>query len=518
MIEEVKITLRMSPDHLGRLKRSAVLRSLTRSRGRPCHLSTVYFDTPRFELKADGIVLHIRHLGRRRIQMVKLPIDGPTGLRILRKIEHPIRGDLPDLMGITDEEAKTWFRDRSIAAALTPVFTTELRRTVWSISMQESEINGTFELGEVRAGERRLPISELELELKSGAPRYLVNLALMLHRELSLAWEYDTMAARGYRLAANESPQPERARPIVLIPETSGRQAFAAIARSCLQHVRANESCARHGQDSEGVHQLRVGVRRLRALVSAYRKEITPEVGKFLAGELDWLQTQCGAARDWDVFIAESLHRLRARLPGDPAVSAMLRAAATLRDESYVALRATLDNARYTELLLRLEQFLIEGNWGATSEGNTPILDQPVVKFVSSVLNKRYKKLLAIGGKHADLPDPELHRLRIAGKKLRYTAEFFRSLYPKKQGTKFIQELSSVQDHLGSLNDAAVSRQLLLSLESRIADTNDIEAARHASGIVLGWQAARIDRDLAEFGSIWRKLRDRAPFWTKVES
>jgi inorganic triphosphatase YgiF len=516
VIEEGRLKLRLSPDHLGRLKRSAVLRSLTRSRGRTCHLSTVYFDTPRFDLRADGVVLHIRHLGRRRIQTVKLPIDGPTGLRILRKIEHPIRGDLPDLMGITDEEAKTWFRERSIAAALTPVFTTELRRTVWSISMQESEINGTFELGEVRAGERRLPICELDLELKSGALRYLVDLALMLHREMPLIWEYDTTAARGYRLAADEPPQPERARAIALGPEMSGRDAFVAIARACLRHVRANESCARLGQDAEGVHQLRVGVRRLRALIGAYRREISAEIGDYLARELDWLQAQCGAARDWDVFTAESLHRLRARLPGDPAVSAMLQAAATLCDEAYVSLRATLDDPRYTELLLRLQLVLTDGNWSAASEDDTAILDRPVTVFASSVLSKRYKKLRAIGGKHADLPEQELHRLRIAGKKLRYTAEFFRSLYPKRRGTKFIQALSDVQDRLGSLNDAVVSRQLLLSLESRIANTNDIEAARRASGMVLGWQAARVDRDLAEFGSIWRKLRSRAPFWKEA--
>jgi inorganic triphosphatase YgiF len=513
--EEIEIKLRLSPEHPGRLKRSALLRSLTRGRSRTHPLSTVYFDTPRFELRAFGAALRIRHLGRHRIQTVKLPTNGQTGLQILREIENDVRGDLPDLMSIPDEDAKAWFGDRGVAAALAPVFTTELKRTVWSVSILESEIEVALDLGEVRAGERRLEVNEIELELKSGTPSRLVELALMLHREIPVTWEYDTEAARGYRLAMDEPPQPERARPIAIGPDMSGRQAFAAVAQSCLRHIRANEGCARLGEDAEGVHQLRVGVRRLRALVGAYRKEIAAEVGDFLVRELGWLQTQCGAARDWDVFIAGSLHRLQARLPGDPAVSAMLQAAAALRDESYVALRATLDDPRYTELLLRLEVVLTDGSWSAVAEDGTDKLDRPVAEFASSVLDKRYKRLRAIGGKHADLPEQELHRLRIAGKKLRYTAEFFRSLYPKKQGTKFIQALSDVQDHLGSLNDAVVSRQLLLSLESRIANTNDIEAARHASGMILGWQAARIDRDLAEFGSIWRKLRDRPPFWTK---
>jgi inorganic triphosphatase YgiF len=515
MTEEVEIKLRLSPERLGRLKRSAVLRSLARGRGRTRHLLTVYFDTPRFELKAAGAALRIRHLGKRRIQTIKLPINGQTGLQTLREIESDVRGDVPDLMQIPDEETKAWLRDRGVADALTPVFTTDLKRTVWLAALQESEIEVALDRGEARAGERRLPISEVELELKSGSPGRLVELTLMLHREIPIAWEFDTKAARGYRLALDQPPQPERARPIAISPDMPGRLAFVAIAHSCLRHIRANEGCARLGQDSEGVHQLRVGVRRLRALVGAYRKEIAAEFGNYLARELDWLQTQCGAARDWDVFIAESLERLHARLPGDPAVSAMLRAAAALRDESYVALRATLDEPRYTELLLRLELALTEGNWSGAAEGGGALLDRPVAEFATSVLGKRYKKLRAIGGKRADLPEQDLHRLRIAGKKLRYTAEFFRGLYPKKSVVKFIDALADVQDHLGSLNDAVVSRQLLLSLEGRIANANDIAAARHASGMILGWQAARIDRDLAELGSIWRKLRDRAPFWTK---
>jgi len=513
--EEVEIKLRLSPEGAGKVKRSAALRSLARGRGRTRRLLSVYFDTPRYELRAAGAALRIRHLGKRRIQTIKLPISGQTGLQTLRQIESDVRSDVPDLTQISDEDVKTWLQAQGVAGALASVFTTELKRTVWPIVLHESEIEVALDLGEVRAGERRLPISEVELELKSGTPGRLVEAALMLHREIPIAWEYDTKAARGYRLALDQPPQPERARPIAISPDMPGRLAFVAIAQSCLRHIRANEGCARLGQDSEGVHQLRVGVRRLRALVGAYRREIAVEFGNYLARELDWLQTQFGAARDWDVFITESLERLHARLPGDPAVSAMLRAAAALRDESYVALRATFDEPRYTELLLRLELALTAGSWSPVAEGGGALPDRPVAEFAASVLGKRYKKLRAIGGKRADLPEQDLHRLRIAGKKLRYTAEFFRSLYAKKSAAKFIAALSDVQDHLGSLNDAMVSQQLLLSLEGRIANGNDIAAARHASGMILGWQAARIDQDLAELPSIWRKLRGRRPFWAQ---
>jgi len=515
MPDEVEIKLRLSPDRASRLKRSALLRSLVRGRGRTRRLLSVYFDTPRLELKAAGAALRIRQVGQRRIQTIKLPVDAPSGLQTFREIEGDVAGDVPDLTRIPEAEMKTHLGDPGVAAALAPVFTTEFRRTVWPLMLQESEIEVAFDVGEIRAGERRLPICEVEFELKSGSSVRLAELALALHREVPVAWEYDTKAARGYRLAADEPAGPEKARTSTVGHDMTGRVAFVTVAQSCLQQIRANEACARRGQDLEGVHQLRVGLRRLRALIGAYRRGVAVEFGNYLARELDWLQTQFGAARDWDVFIAESLQRLRMRLPADPAVSAMLKAAATLRDESYVTLRATLDEPRYTELLLRFHLALMDGSWAAAPESGGDILDRPVAEFAQIVLGKRYKKLRAVGGKHADLPEEELHRLRIAGKKLRYAAEFFRGLYPKKPAAKFIGALADVQDQLGSLNDAVVSRQLLLSLEGRIANANDIEAARHASGLILGWQAARIDRDLADFEGTWRKLRGRSPFWTK---
>src|SRR5262249_28604419 len=278
----------------------------------------------------------------------------------------------------------------------------------------------------------------VELELKSGQASRLVEFALALNREVPVAWEYDTKAARGYRLAATEPPTPQRAKPVSISHEMEARAAFAAIARSCIRQIRANEACARLGEDTEGVHQFRVGLRRLRALVGAYRKAIAPDFGAYLAKELDWLQTQFGSARDWDVFIAESLQRLRMRLPADPAVMAMLRAAAILREEGYGVMRAALDDPRYTDLLLRLELARTAGRGGAPAETGGALLDRPVPEFARATLDKRYTRLRKIGGKRADLPEEELHRLRIAGKKMRYVADFFRGLYPKKPTAKFI--------------------------------------------------------------------------------
>jgi inorganic triphosphatase YgiF len=513
MRPEIEIKLRLTPECVRRLKRTPILRSLANGRGRTHRLESRYFDTPQFDLRSAGMTLRVRHIGRRRIQTIKLPLADGSGLQRLREIECAIRGDLPDLTAIDDNAVRGRLRDLNLADRLEPMFATKIKRTIWPVRFGDGEIEAALDLGEIEAGEGRAAVAELELELRSGAPHRLFELALSLQQAMPVAWEYETKSARGFRLAADEPLMPERSQPCAIDPDMSARLAFTTIAQSCLRQIRANEGCARLGRDTEGLHQFRVGVRRLRALVAAYRKEIAADVGTFLAGGLDWLQAQCGAARDWDVFIAESLQRLSARLPGDPAVAAMLHAAGVLREESYVALRATLEDARYTELLLRLGLALSDGSWAAVPEGGVTVLEQPIADFAKRTLNRRYRKLRSIGGKRADLPEHELHRLRIAGKKLRYIAEFFRGIFPKKSTAKFIRALEDVQDQLGSLNDALVSRQLLLSLEGRIENASDIAAARHASGLILGWQAARVDRDLVDFQTTWRKLRGRRPFW-----
>jgi inorganic triphosphatase YgiF len=514
MGEEIELKLRLSPDRVDQLKRALRSRMAPPVRGRTRRLISDYFDTPHGDLRSFGAALRIRRIGQRKLQTLKLPVEDAGGLHAFRELERPVAGDRPDLTGIGDDAFAAYLGDRNVIPNLAPLFTTEFRRTAWPLQLNDGSVEVALDIGEVRAGERRTPICEVELELKSGAPARLLELALDLHREVPAAWEYDTKATRGYRLAANEAPGAVRASLIPLDREMTARDGFAVIARACLNQIRANETCARLGEDAEGVHQFRVGLRRLRAVVGAYRKTMALDLTGYLARELDWLQTQFGAARDWDVFIAESLQRLQMRLPADPAVSAMLRAAAVLREEGYRAMRAALDDPRYTELLLRLELALTDGSWAAPADAGDDPLDRPVAEFARWVLDRRYRRVRRIGGKRADLPEDDLHRLRIAGKKLRYVAEFFRSLYPRKPASKFIGALADVQDQLGSLNDAVVSRQLLLALEGRIAGSNDIEAARHASGLVLGWQAARIDRDLADFQKTWRKLRDRTPFWS----
>jgi triphosphatase len=513
MADEVELKLSVAPERAAAVRQLPLLRELAEKRALTRQLETVYYDTPDQALARRGIVLRVRSIGRRRVQTIKLPGSGIGGLQVLREIETAISGDKPELDKITDPRLRRLLADRTIARRLAPLFATDFRRTAWPLRFNDSRIEFAFDRGEIRAQDSALPLSEIELELKSGRPEDIFELALAVHDMLPVTLGSATKAERGYGLLSGEAPSPAKATPAGLTATMTARDAFAAAARSCLAQMRANEVPARIGDDPEGVHQLRVGLRRFRALATAFRDTLSEEAHEFLARELRWLQQELNPARDWDVFIAATLTPIAERMPG---VRPGLDGAAELRDRAQARARATLDSPRYTALLLRCYHWLATSGWASP---DATILDRPVGDFASAILNRRHKRLRKFGGKKADLSESELHRLRLMAKKQRYVGEFFRELYPRKATVKYIAALAAIQDVLGSLNDALVSRHLVDELERYLADVPSLgpSAAARGAGIILGWQAARIAEDRAKVTGVWKNFVDRKMFWPRPQ-
>ncbi len=514
MADEVELKLTVAPERAAAARQMPLLKQWAEKRAVTRQLETVYFDTPERALERRGVVLRVRKLGRRRIQTIKLPSEGLGGLQVLREIETSIAGDRPELDKIVDLRLRRLFADRAISRRLEPLFTTEFQRTVWPLRFNESLVEFALDRGAIRARNGEVPLSEIELELKSGRPEHLFELALAIHEALPVTLGGPTKAERGYHLLSDRAPAPAKATPAGLTRTMSARDAFAAAAKSCLAQMRANEIPARLGADPEGIHQLRVGLRRFRALATAYRDTFADEPHEYLSRELRWLQQELNPARDWDVFIATTLTPIAERVPG---VRPGLEGATELRDLAQARARATLDSPRYTALLLRCYSWLATGAWAA---GEATVLDRPVGDFAAAILRRRHRRLRKFGGKRADLSETELHRLRLMAKKQRYVGEFFRELYPRKATGKYIAALAAIQDVLGSLNDALVSRHLVEELERYLAEVPDLgpSAAARGAGIILGWQAARIAEDRSKVAGIWKNFLARKIFWPRPEA
>jgi inorganic triphosphatase YgiF len=361
MDEEIELKLAVAPEHVERLRRHPILRTLKQRPGSIKRLVSTYYDTPSFALMQKAVALRVRKVGHERIQTIKREAAQGKSRIARREWERRIEGDRPDLTGVEDPVLRRLIAPHSEKGELEPVFVTDVKRQVWPLRVGTSEIECALDIGEIKANGKAEQVCEVELELKSGPPARLFELARRLNKAVPLRLEPTSKAERGYSLVTGTLPQPRKAEAVMLDQAMTVRDAFAAIARACIAHIVGNVECAHEGRDPEGVHQLRVGIRRLRAAFSVFRDAIPEADRTALGGELRWLQQELGPAREWDVFIDGTLRAVGTGLDGGDGLRAFLETAEDVRGEAYERTRAALANRRYTDLLLRLEAWLDGG-------------------------------------------------------------------------------------------------------------------------------------------------------------
>ena len=523
MVDEIELKLMLPPGAAAGIARQPAFRRLigqqTSDRVQRKRLDSVYFDTSEKWLAERGMALRVRRIGKKRIQTLKAPLAGPDGLQSFREYETEIIGEKPLLSSVNDLGLRRRLERAKIWDQLKPVFSTRFDRSSFLAERDGSSIEVAVDHGEISADSKRKPIAEIELELKSGDAGDLFDLAAELteglSEEIHIRLGHETKAQRGFALAEGASPKPHKASPIVLKADATTADAFAAIARNCLAQLRANEAAVLAIEDDEAIHQFRVAIRRLRAIVGAYRDLIDDDMHAMLSIDLRWLQRQFGSARDLDVLIAETLVPLNQRLHRQLSLDPLIEIAEAARIEARREARLALENPRYAAMLIALYRRLHTSDWQRLSAGAR--LGAPVRSFATSLLQGRHKRLAKLGSRSATLPETELHRLRLLGKKMRYGAEAFSSLYKPKTARKYVLALAVIQDRLGSLNDAFVSRHVLLNLVRRLVMERDMPAAEAAllHGTVLGWQTARIERDLADFPEAWSDFAKCRKFWSE---
>ena len=358
--------------------------------------------------------------------------------------------------------------------------------------------------GEIRSGRRASAISEAEIELLAGSPVRLFELALELAERVPLRLGHASKAERGYALARGLPARPVKAAPPVLDPQGSVAAAFSAIVHRCIAQLQANEAGFLAGKDPEYLHQLRVALRRLRAGFSLFRTAIPQPAFAPLVDRLREQNKALGEARDWDVFVHEMLRALRAQRRDEAGVAVFERRCVRMGRARLRAAQAIVAAPAWQRLWLEFGRLLAEGAWMQEQ----PALALPVGEFSAGLLQQRAATLRKRGKRLQELDAAARHRLRIAAKKLRYAAEFFAALYPKRRVRPYVESLAAVQDVLGSLNDAAT---LLRLLEEALAGARARDA--RVAGMIQGWSAASTHLQLDALRRVWDQWRRQKPFW-----
>ena len=476
-------------------------------------LASVYFDTSNLDLRARGLAFRVRADGTRFKQTLKSGDKGQAALLKRGEWETALKNRKPKLDALPDD-AKACIPVSVWKDGLQQVFETKLCRRVREIRWQDdgrapARIEAALDLGEILTKQGNLPIAELELELVEGQADTLYQLALKLQEMAPLTVETRSKSTRAFEQLANRPPSCELASTPPLRQSHAVDEAMAAIFWSCFDQWLANQAAAIDGRDPEGVHQMRVALRRLRSALSVFRKLIPEDQYAWLQTEAKQIIAALGPARDWDVFYNELLAPVIEARPDDRGL-AQLRSKARARSRtSYQRARKHLASPDYTRFVLTFGRWLERRGWTQGNDAHAALRGQPIAKFAGSLLKKRHKRALAKGRHFADLTTEQRHELRIMLKKLRYATEFFQLLYRKKAVKPFLRSVKALQNDLGHLNDVAVAETLLTELTRR-PGRQDIGPA---VGLVLGWHArgvAEIEPDLRED---WRQFALQPAFW-----
>ncbi|GEP00840.1 CYTH and CHAD domain-containing protein [Methylobacterium haplocladii] len=488
-------------------------------------LDTTYVDTAERDLHAAGLSLRLRRDGGRTIQTLKSAAPAAIGLFDRAEWEGDVAGPEADLALLADTPAAAILAEAK-SPELAPLFRTVIERSRRPIRYGSSRIVATLDAGRVETAKGDVPLCEVELELDEGSPADLFELAKTLSASAPLRLGVLSKGERGYALLAERLRKPSKAEPLALDADISAGEAFAAIAKACLRHLRLNEDVLRHSRAPEALHQMRVALRRLRSAFALFKPLLeNDQTAQHLREAIKRVTEPFGTARNLDVFLGETLPDEIERRPDERGLDDLKTRLEAEREAAYTAVFAILDGPAWRGLLIDLVIWIETGPWreGKGVAGR----DRAARDFAATVLEHLRRRVKKSGRHLAKIEPEERHRVRIEAKKLRYGAEFFGPLFPEKKAAKrhkvFVGALSDLQDHLGALNDLStahtIADRLVAARDDEGKDGGDAEPPTGAALFAAGLTAAdaeadaRADALVGKADAAHEALVEIRPFW-----
>lgn len=470
-------------------------------------LQASYFDTANGALATDGIVLRLRKEGRRWVQTAK----GPTA-DLLERLEHNAavpalgKGLMPTLdlsrhhgtpVGKAIDKA-LGLKAGASYPHLNLLYGTDIKRNAIRIACNGSVVEVALDQGHVFTDgleERKSQtICELEFELIEGAPIDVVVLARQWCAEHGLCLSTIAKSMKGQRLqqavpfgAATSAVGP------TYTQDACAAELVTAVIASCLSQILPNmsELAIWRGSGSnqpDHIHQLRVGIRRLRTALSELG-DLTDDFDPKWEAALVSAFRALGVHRDQSNLALGLQPQLLAA--GGPAMQI------TENDGTQIASRDIVRAADLQDALLGLIAFLHRDLLPPRQDA------VPVRKSISRRLDKLYKRAMHDGKKFLDLDEEQQHGVRKRLKRLRYLIEFAAPLFTIRKVHSMIAALKPVQDALGVYNDELMALQAW-----RVLAEDDTKA-----WFGIGWLTARKQPNAKRCAKQIKIFAVIKPFW-----
>jgi len=520
--DPVRIKFELAGDQIDRLQN---LLTQSGQLAGPSHLETrkaVYYDTRDACLRESGYSLRQLSGNSSKLQLVTA-----TNSAAYRYFETVRWQHNAGPQQVVPEEISPELLPSELALpvkhVLRPIFTVEAEQRIHALAQGNSRIEIVITEGIIQSSGRTASFGEAQFWLKAGRAEDLFSLVLGIDETVPLRFSFHTESGRGYALIESRKRKHSKRKPVKLEADMSSAAAFRIIAHQCLHQVVANEPmmCAR---DAEALHQVRIGLRRLKTALWLFAPLCTDAQIQTIKTEIRWFGELLGPARDADAFLSEVIFPLRRRYRDDPGLISLQRTYSAQRTKLYDHISQAANSARFRAILLDIAAWIETGRWAMNRAGEaTASRNRPIGEFAEEELTRLRKKLKKKGNDLAELPPAERHKLRLHVKKMRYTVEFFLSLFPGKKKSKraLLASLKSLQSALGGANDIAVrtglKEEIITEKKSR-ATALKLQHRAFAAGLIIGHQQAKIEPTMKQAERAYKDCLDTKPFWIQGEA
>ncbi|MEP7300278.1 MAG: CHAD domain-containing protein [Caldimonas sp.] len=501
---EVELKFSVDP-----LRAEAVDAALRRLGAKRVTIESIYFDTEDRRLAEAGLSLRLRRIGRAWEQTLKAP-----GSHAAERAEEtvPRRGRWdgegppiqPQLHAGTPAGAELAHLSGKAGLAgdaLRSVYSSVIVRRSVEVRIGDARVEVAFDRGVIRAGERAVDVCEVEYEIKAGDAQALCAVARTGVLEHGMWWNPLSKAVRGDRLLRGTDVAPAtRAAPAGVVRGLSGPALVRTTLKSCLDQALANagEIVAGH-HDAEPIHQLRVGLRRLRTV----SRELGA-VGEF--GDQAWALAvgetlrALGEYRDRQTVATSMQDRLTAAGSPQPAIAA---ARADAPDPVSVVHGAQFQCALLDVFSRTLEPSPAQA-WAAPRGRANEVGADEALRLVAARFDALHRLVQRSAKRFERLDADRQHGVRKRVKTLRYLAEILSPLYRTRAVERYLARLRPAQDALGAHVDTLVALRMAR------------EAAQGGDGAAwfnVGWLSAQLPASARRCRDALRQAAGARPFW-----
>jgi triphosphatase len=474
------------------------------------NLRTIYFDTPSGALRKRKIILRIRESAQKQ-NILCFKSNSVANNNLFQRTEVEVTSpDLQPDIALFDEKTRAALVEIIDDRPLERQFEIQIKRQTKLVKHQRSEIEIALDDGNIIIGEGRFPLTEIELELKSGDETGLYDFAIKLARALPLRLDYISKSEKADHIRGVGIASPIKAMNLQLKRKATLDDAIAASISNALIQFVQNWAALRESDDPESIHQMRVALRHMRSALAMFKRELPCSDFESLGEEAKHIANKLGRARACDV-LRETVERVAL---ANPSISLDLGALLTplqeMRNTAYSDARAVINDCQMTLFVLSVQQFLANRGWRSDVSGKEKHRRFSSAKDFAMIALKRLRtRVLRRGAFLKDASDSDLHKLRIALKNLRYGSLFFSKQFNCKRKFKsYDRATTNLLVQLGVHNDFVGAKHVLQHLSQPLGSD-----AERGAGYILGWLASEDARDSKKFLKSWKEIKHTKPYW-----